>query len=230
MIPNLKQTYKKEGVTSLLSSIPKKIYEEGRARYYNFKGSNFHYQFQKQEGFEVRWQMIQPHLESHSSVLDIGCNAALFTERASENRFAVGIEQNSETVKSAIKYHGGSPEFGIVNQEITEESVSSLPIFDYTFVFSVYHHIYRTSGQESAEKILNSLVKKTSETLFFEPASRKSLYGDESLPFEDNNLKSVREYNEDMLMTVIDQDIDLEYIGSRTEGTKNFRCLFAIHI
>lgn len=227
----IKEHYRSEGLTGLLKSAPRAAYTRFQIARHRRRGSNFYYQMIKEEGFDERWELIESHISPDRSVLDVGCNAGLFTEAAAEKGcFAVGLEKQSGTVRDAIKYHGGAPEFGLVTRPITEDTVTALPTFDYTFLFSVYHHIYRIQGQTAAENVLNTLAERTTETLFFEPASRKELYGDEELPFTDNDPGSILEYNEGMLERVIDGDVQVDHLGSRQEGVKTERHLLAIRM
>ena len=231
VVEQIREKYQSDGIIGLLRAGPEAVYTKLQIAIHSRRDSNFYYQFVKEEGVDERWELIEPHLEENTAVLDIGCNAGLFTKRAADrNCFAVGLEKQTGTVRDAIQYHGHAPDFGLINKPITAETVTSLPTFDYTLLFSVYHHIYRHEGQEAAKTILNTLAEKTNDVIFFEPASRKELYGDQSLPFTDNNMSEVREYNEDMLKRVIDQEINVEYLGSRSQGTKTERCVLAIRM
>lgn len=193
--------------------------------------SGFYYQKRRLAGVEKRWELLEPLLNENSSVLDVGCNAGMLTAIVGEtNRFAVGIEQNSATVTDAGEYHGTARQFGLINGTITRETVQTLPTFDYVFLFSVYHQLYRDLGRESAESILRALGEKASNALFFEPASQKSRYGDQNLPFEDFNRSSILNYNTDLLESVFDEGCEVEYVGSseRMEGEEGKRYLFAV--
>lgn len=231
LVSRVKEKYQREGLVPLVRSVPLFVQHRISTKRDELTGSNFHYQLIKSDGVEERWGLLEPHLEENTSVLDVGCNAGLFTKRAAErNRFSIGIEKNAQTVSDAVDYHGESREFGLINKSITRESVASLPTFDYVFLFSVYHHLYRHEGATVAESILRQLAEKTSRTLFFEPASRTEWYGDDNLGFEDGNVDSIIEYNTDMLHDVIDRDIRVEHLGSRVQGTRGERCLFAVHM
>lgn len=192
--------------------------------------SGFYYQRRRQAGVEDRWRLLEPHLDENTSVLDVGCNAGMLTALVGEtDRFAVGIEQNSATVADAVEYHGPARRFGLINDSVTRENVRRLPTFDYVFFLSVYHQLYRDQGDKAARSVLSGLGERTANTLFFEPASQKSRYGDQNLPFEDFDRDSILEYNTNLLESVF-EDCEVEYLGSsrRMEGEEGKRYLFAV--
>lgn len=182
------------------------------------------------EGVQERWEILEPRLNENASVLDIGCNAALLTSKVgATDRFAIGLEANTATVEDAVQYHGLSREFGIINKPITPKNVHSLPTFDYIFFFSIYHQLYSHYGKETAEELLFQLSEKASDTLFFEAASQKSKYDDQSLPFKDFDKNSIVEYNIDMLESVTRNSASVEYIGhSSRKNEKGDRHLFSV--
>lgn len=97
------------------------------------------------------------------------------------------------------------------------------------FSFRCIHQLYRDSGQEVADRLLARLGERTSDTLFFEPASQKNKYGDRSLPFEDFDRDSIVEYNRELFESVMESDCDVEYLGSsrRMEAKEGERHMFA---
>lgn len=192
--------------------------------------SSLSYQLRRKEGVEERWELLNPYLETNTSILDIGCNAGLLTAKAARSgHLAIGIEANEATVADAVEYHGHFRDFGIMNKRINPKNVDGFPTFDYVFLFSVYHQLYNHYGREKSEELLRRISQKASDKLFFEAPAQKSKYGDLELPFEDFDEQSIKEYHLEMLDSVIENN-GVEYLGSssRKGGAKGERYLFMI--
>jgi SAM-dependent methyltransferase len=129
-----------------------------------------------------RLGLIVNHLPQRScNVLDIGSNTGYYLfELARLGYFCHGIDSDPELVcyASLMAYltecSGVSCEVGKLDLAFIER----MPSYDVILCLSVMHHIILAEGMEIADSILQQLVTKTNEVLFFEMGQSNEIDAD----------------------------------------------------
>jgi SAM-dependent methyltransferase len=170
---------------------------------------------------------LQP---SDRSVIDLGCNVGEFTRRcADEGKFALGLDKSRDAIKRAQNGIGNDTNvaFGVSNLDLS--ALELLPRFDVCLCLSVCHLWYKDYGEEFFFQMLRQLANSAGK-LIFEPASIHSKYGPAcTLPFEDNDEDSVRDYFLQLLSELADRQRKVSYLGSTPGlGKEKFRLMFSL--
>lgn len=119
---------------------------------------------------EDRWRVIQPALQGHGPVLDIGCNVGFFSFKAADTgRMAVGIDHDSFNILfcNAIRSATRSEYTMFANRNLDLGHLKKLPKFDTIFNFSVFHHWVKAYGASEAMEMMRVIAQKC-DCLFFE--------------------------------------------------------------
>ena len=115
---------------------------------------------------------------SHRLGMDIGCNNGFYVfSLAEDGRTMYGIEGADVTfqVFLAAKRLFSSGTVIPLNMYVTPENARSLPECDFTILMAVFHHWARFHGEAAALDMLQAVLQKTRQTLFFEvPFARDS--------------------------------------------------------
>ncbi|WP_331235727.1 DUF1698 domain-containing protein [Natronorarus salvus] len=202
---------RQEGVRSLLGST------RGAARVRLARTGLVHrrpYHERKRTDSDDRWEMIAPHVSAtDSTALDIGCASGFFTAKlAGKGLLSIGIDGNRERLRTAKRLWGDEEGVGFVRYTLGSEDVATLPTFDVVLLLTVYHHWCSQFGREGAERALRELATRT-ETLFFEPPGEGSggFHRVTDRPLADD--ESIVEYYTELLRTVFDDEVGVEYLG-----------------
>ncbi|UOY10325.1 class I SAM-dependent methyltransferase [Methanonatronarchaeum sp. AMET6-2] len=167
-----------------------------------------------------RWEMIEQFLDDEDkTALDIGCATGYFTNKFAENYgYAVGIDTRKTRIKEAKNKTKGKTTLEFKTkylvEEITPKNIVKLPEADCIFFLTVYHHWTKFYGRERAEKMLKTLTEKT-EKLFIELPGNidKQIEKKEIGKEPENKNIAPKEYYENQLKRILDNQVDVEYIG-----------------
>jgi SAM-dependent methyltransferase len=183
-------------------------------------------------GMEERWQKIRDRLDSHDgSLLDLGCNAGVFTRRAADlGVVALGCDIDPKAIAMAVRAHAGVQRLSFMQFELTPSTIEYLPTVDVVLCLSVHHYWVRIHGEDQAWGMLGGLLRKTNRKLFFEPASRLSKYKPAQPAFITRDRASIERYNVERLRTVVPAGATITCLGDapalKREG---FRMMFLVN-
>lgn len=106
------------------------------------------------------------------TAVDIGCNAGFLTLRLAEQGIAtVGVECDPASFRiatAARRAAGLDARVGMLDLQVSPETVSLLPEADAVVFLSVWHHMARAWGLETATAVLGAIWARTGTVLFFE--------------------------------------------------------------
>jgi hypothetical protein len=149
------------------------------------------------KGSERRKDEILSYLDAQSIspavTLDVGANIGYFSlSMAEKGAIAYAVESEPLNVRIAsiasnsIGQGGGV--FVPIRMLCTADSVGRLPENNVTLCLSIWHHWVRHFGLKAATEILNVLMNKTSDVLFFDTGESEmpAHYG---LPFDKHDAK-----------------------------------------
>ena len=121
---------------------------------------------------ERRWELMDPHLpQSCFSALDIGCNNGYFALKLAERgALALGIDTSKPSiwVANRVKECAGISGAAFAHYELTPESVGAVAQYDVILNLSVFHNIAHFQGFEASREILEALIQRTRQVMFFE--------------------------------------------------------------
>lgn len=191
------------------------------------------FQIKRQSATRLRWEMIRGCLDHERSrnLLDLGCNIGDLTALAvGQGYVTLGVDIGKSLIQEARKRHQDLYNAAFAVVHISPKTIDALPVFDVCLCLSVHHHWHREYGSDAAAEMLRTLLKKTNHALFFEPPSRRKRYGDSRPAFKSNDEDSVVSYHQGMLVDVLGDAAEIEYLGSSPclGEREPFRCLFLI--
>lgn len=124
-------------------------------------------------GVLSRWNLIEKELDRlnvHSN-MDIGCNVGYFSiSIAKKGITALGVEGDPKYYRM-LQYtirKMNLKNIGVLSWQLNEESIKMLPAVDSIIFLSVWHHLVKHQGHDSATNILKTLWEKNKKVLFFE--------------------------------------------------------------
>lgn len=136
------------------------------------------------QAVHTRWERILPLCEELgvTSAVDVGCNVGYFPICfALAGTPAVGIDssrRNLRLMERAVE-RAGVADIGIMHMRVSLLTVPFVPPADAVLFLSVWHHLVRRWGLESATQIVSTLWERTGRILVFETgqSEMKSDYG-----------------------------------------------------
>jgi hypothetical protein len=132
----------------------------------SFSGPDF------SDRIDGRLTAIRSNLESdHRLGMDIGCNNGFYVfGMADAGRLMYGIEGADVTFQVFLAAKRLFPSANVMplNIYVAPDNVRSLPECDFTILMAVFHHWARFYGEEAALRMLETVLRKTRRTLFFE--------------------------------------------------------------
>ena len=152
----------------------------------------------------ARWQgtrmnvaLITSYLSPQAkTALDVGSNEGVITCAMSLSDIAArGVEMNSKYVSRARRlasHLSCTAEFE--HKALTLEDIKSLAPVDVITFLSVHHQIAAGYGIDVADEYVRALSRKSSVQFIFQPACIAEKYGNNTLPFADNNIYEIVEY------------------------------------
>jgi SAM-dependent methyltransferase len=194
-------------------------------------GKRHDYQKTRSGGTEERWRLIQSRIAGTQSLLDVGCNLGRLTALAAQmGLFAIGVEADWGALSDARLEYKAISRLAYMRFIVTPESVTALPVCDVVLCLSVYHQWHQTFGHQGAQQILYTLGTKARQLLFFEPASQRSKYGPVSPDYNDQDGRSIIDYNLAMLRGLF-CGAKVEFVGATTAShSEKIRYLFSIQM
>lgn len=136
---------------------------------------------QRAQATYSRWNVIHAELENipPGSALDLGSQLGFFSFKLSEMGFVtLGVEADSHVIRAArlIQSASGIDGVSFRNNRLDSRSVHQLPRVDVTIFLSLWHHICRSEGFESAELVLKEVLGRTRQVCFFETGQSDETY------------------------------------------------------
>lgn len=115
-----------------------------------------------------RWNVIHSHINEAGLCLDIGCNTGFFaSEMAKLGIFTIGLESEYKNIIVANSRYV-LPNLVFKHFNLNQETVRQIPPSDIILFLSVFHHIVKINGEQTAVDILKTLASKCQKQLFFE--------------------------------------------------------------
>lgn len=128
-----------------------------------------------------RWDAIECELANipAGTALDLGSHLGFFSFKLAElGHLCLGIENNKNTIRAARMLRTASAVEGASFREMTLDSqtVRELPEADIIIFLSLWHHLCRLEGFESARELLTNVMSKTRRVCFFETGQSNEVY------------------------------------------------------
>lgn len=127
----------------------------------------------REEGSVSRWQAMEPIIErlGAGSAVDVGPAMGYFTlQLAGRGIPTVAVEGDQTNVRIttlAIRRRG-LENAGVLNLQLTPGNVELVPPTDCLLFLSVWHHLVRWHGLDSATRMLQVLWERTRRVMFFD--------------------------------------------------------------
>ncbi|MFE9650476.1 hypothetical protein ACFYO0_41565 [Streptomyces sp. NPDC006365] len=124
-------------------------------------------------GTGSRWAAMEPVIErlGVKSAMDVGANAGYFPIKlASRGIPAVALEsdpKNVRTTTTAVR-RNQLGNVAVMALELRPETVGLLPKTDCTLLLSLWHHLVRGQGLDTATHLLRELWARTGKVMFFD--------------------------------------------------------------
>jgi hypothetical protein len=110
-----------------------------------------------------------------ATAVDIGCNGGFFTVNLARAGVAtVGVEREPKFRRTAATSlrRAGLANAGILDLDVTPETVRLLPDADLVLFLSVWHHMVRAYGIDIADDLLAAIWAHTATVMMFDSAAR----------------------------------------------------------
>jgi len=124
-------------------------------------------------GSGSRWAAMEPVVErlGVKSAMDVGANVGYFPIKlASRGIPAVALEsdpRNVRTTATAVR-RNQLDNVAVMELEFRPDTLDLLPATDCTLLLSVWHHLVRERGLDSATHLLQELWARTGKVMFFD--------------------------------------------------------------
>lgn len=124
-------------------------------------------------GVISRWEVIEKELEDLNvkTNLDIGCNVGYFSiATAKKGITSIGVEGDPKYYR-VMQYAINKlklKNIGVLSWQLNEDSIEMLPDTESIIFLSVWHHLVKHDGLETATNILRKLWKRNKKVMFFE--------------------------------------------------------------
>jgi SAM-dependent methyltransferase len=122
-------------------------------------------------GTDERWAMMEPHLPSTGSALDIGSQHGWFTFKLAERGlFAIGVDhaERSVRISQSLAMYNGAGRATFLHAKVDPETARFLPTVDVVLFMSVFHHLVRRGGLEEAELCTKRLAERCRHQMVFD--------------------------------------------------------------
>lgn len=135
---------------------------------------------QRAIGTESRWAVMEPVIErlGVKTAMDVGANAGYFPIKlASRGIPAVAVEsdpKNVRTTTTAVR-RNQLDNVAVMELELRPDTLALLPTTDCTLLLSLWHHLVRAQGLDTATYLLQELWVRTGKVMFFDS-------GEEEMP------------------------------------------------
>ncbi len=189
------------------------------------------YQTERTEGTDKRWEIINNYLQPEDrNILDLGCNLGILTHRAAESGLlAIGIDVDNSFIQKARSRFRKIPNLSFLCIDINPDTISFLPEFDVILCLSVHHYWAKYYGLEKSWEMMATLLSKTRNKLFFEPAGQKKKYGQNAPNIIDFDRDSIIQYSTQCLNRMVTKGQSVRYLGETPcIGREPFRFIFLV--
>jgi hypothetical protein len=183
-------------------------------------------------GTQSRWEAIEQVVERLGvrSAMDVGANVGYFPIKLAQRGVpSVAVESDRRSVRTmatAVRRNRLNS-VAVMEAELRPDTVQLLPATDCTILLSVWHHLVREQGMETATQLLRALWERTGKVMFFDTGGEEmpDSYG---LP---HMLPSARAWLSDYLAQTC-AGSRIEYLGDHrafdADGLPTERPLFAV--
>jgi len=189
------------------------------------------YQTERTEGTDKRWEIISSNLQpGDRNILDLGCNLGVLTHRAAESGLlAIGIDVDNHIIQKARSSFRKVPNLSFLCVDLNPDTIGFLPQFDVILCLSVHHYWAKYYGLDKSWEMMATLLSKTRNKLFFEPAGLKKKYGQNAPDIIELDRDSIFQYSSRCLNAVVKEDQSVRYLGETPcIGREPFRLLFLV--
>lgn len=124
-------------------------------------------------GSQSRWAAMEPVIErlGVKSAMDIGANVGYFPIKlASRGIPAVALESDPRHVRTtttAVR-RNQLDNVAVMKLELRPDTLGLLPTTDCTLLLSLWHHLVRDQGLDTATHLLRELWARTGKVMFFD--------------------------------------------------------------
>lgn len=189
------------------------------------------YQTERNEGTDKRWEIISDNLKpGDRSILDLGCNLGVLTHRAAESGLlAIGIDVDNSIIQKDRSRYRKIPNLSFLCIDLNPDTIKFLPEFDVILCLSVHHYWARYYGLDKSWEMMATLLSKTRNRLFFEPAGQKKKYGQNAPDIIDLDRNSLIQYSTRCLNAVVTKGQSVRHLGETPcIGREPFRLIFLV--
>jgi hypothetical protein len=129
-------------------------------------------------GTESRWAAMEPVIErlGVGSAIDVGANVGYFPIKlAAHGIAAVAVEsdqRNVRTTATAVR-RNHLDNVAVMELELRPDTVDLVPTTDCTILLSLWHHLVRNQGFDTATELLRELWGHTGKVLFFDSGEKE---------------------------------------------------------
>ncbi|MEV6195090.1 hypothetical protein AB0M19_22145 [Streptomyces sp. NPDC051920] len=124
-------------------------------------------------GTGSRWTAMEPIVErlGVASALDVGANVGYFPIKLAQRGIpSVALESDPKCVRTATTAvrRNRLANVAVMDLELGHDTLALVPATDCTLLLSVWHHLVRELGLESATDLLRALWDRTGKVMFFD--------------------------------------------------------------
>lgn len=124
-------------------------------------------------GSESRWLAMEPVIArlDVKSAMDVGANAGYFPIKlASGGVPVVALDSDPKNVRTATTAvrRNRLNNVGVMELELRPGTLGLLPVTDCTLVLSLWHHLVREQGLDTATDLLREIWSRTGKVMFFD--------------------------------------------------------------
>ncbi|GAA2629643.1 hypothetical protein [Streptomyces vastus] len=124
-------------------------------------------------GTESRWAAMEPVIDrlSVKSAMDVGANIGYFPIKlATRGIPAVALESDPKSVRTATTAvrRNQLGNVAVMELEFRPDTLDLLPVTDCTLLLSLWHHLVRAHGLDTATHLLRELWARTDKVMFFD--------------------------------------------------------------
>jgi hypothetical protein len=129
-------------------------------------------------GTQSRWESMEQVVERLGvrSAMDVGANVGYFPIKLAQHGVpAVAVDsdrRNVRTMATAMRRNHLN-NVAVMEAELRPDTVELLPATDCTILLSVWHHLVREQGLETATQLLRALWERTGKVMFFDTGGQE---------------------------------------------------------
>jgi len=129
-------------------------------------------------GTQSRWTAMRPVIERLGvrSAMDVGANIGYFPIKLAELGIpALAIDSDRRNVRTTatVVRRNRLDNVAVMEFELRPDTFGLLPTTDCTILLSVWHHLVREHGLETATDLMRELWERTGKVMFFDSAGNE---------------------------------------------------------